>query len=344
VLEGAAWLTEDEHAFAQASALFAESAALRGALGQDERATGLLINDAMAARARGDYARATALLEESLLQHRARGNRESIKRGGLGLSLARLALVLAEQGQHVRATALYEECLALHRELGDREGIGNALLGLGDVARDLGDTAGVRTYCEETLTLFRELGHTWVGFSLNNLALAAYLDGDLALAAQRAEESVALFRGLCAEPSLAEVLVTLGRVRGALGELATARASMTEALTLGLAEGPRWVVAAAVEELGAQEVGQGQAQRATELLAAAAKLRQAMGAPARPADRTVLENALVAARAALGDAAFTGAWAIGETLPLEQIIARVLPGQADTNDALEPASGSRAEP
>jgi len=214
-LEGAGWLTEDEHEFAQASALFTQSEALRRALGQDERTTGLLINAAMEARARGDYARATTLLEESLAQQRARGNRESIKRGGLGLALARLALVLAEQGQHTRARALYEECLALHRELGDREGIGNALLGLGDIARDLGDTAGVRAYCEETLTLFRELGHTWVGFSLNNLALAAYLDGDLALATRRAEESVALFRGLRAGPSLAEALVTLGRVRGA---------------------------------------------------------------------------------------------------------------------------------
>src|SRR5207248_3906359 len=116
-----------------------------------------------------------------------------------------------------RASAFYEESLALHRELGDREGIGNALLGLGDIARDLGDTARVRRYCEESLALFRELGHTWVGFSLNNLALAAYLDGDLALAAQRAEESAALFRSLQAGPSLAEVLVTLGRLRGAQG-------------------------------------------------------------------------------------------------------------------------------
>ena len=141
--------------------------------------TGLLVNAAMEARAAGEYARATALLETCLAQHRALGNRESIKRGGLGLSLSRLALVLAEQGEHARATALYEECLALHRELGDHEGIGSALLGLGDIARDLGDTAQVRMYCEETLALFQDLGHNWVGFSLNNLALAAYQDGDL---------------------------------------------------------------------------------------------------------------------------------------------------------------------
>ena len=41
------------------------------------------------------------------------------------------------------------------------------------LSRDLGDTDQVRTYCEETLGLFRELGQMGVGFSLNNLALAA---------------------------------------------------------------------------------------------------------------------------------------------------------------------------
>jgi non-specific serine/threonine protein kinase len=328
-LEGAAWLTEDEHAFAQASALFAQSGALRRALGQDERSTGLLINAAMEARAGGHYAQATTLLEESLTRHRALGNRESIKRGGLGLSLARLALVLAEQGEHARATALYEECLALHQELEDREGIGNALLGLGDVARDLGDTAGVRTYCQQTLALFRELGHTWVGFSLNNLALATYQDGDLALAAQQAEESVALFRGLQAEPSLAEVLVTLGRVRGAQGEEAAARADLSEALTLASAQGPRFVVTAAVDALGVLATQQGQVQHGVRLLAAAAQLHQEMGAPARPADRPALEGALAAARTALGEAAFTAAWAAGQTLPLEQVVAHALAAAVD---------------
>ncbi len=153
VLEGAAWLAENDHAFTHASALFAQSDALRRALGQDKHLSGLLLNAAMEARARGDYARATALTEDSLAQHRAEGNRGSIKRGGLGLSLARLALVLAEQGEYGRAGDLYEECLALHRELRDREGIGKTLLGLSDVARDLGETARVRALQRDTRSL-----------------------------------------------------------------------------------------------------------------------------------------------------------------------------------------------
>ena len=340
-LEGAGWLTEDEHDFAQASALFAQGAALRHAMGEDERTTGLLINAAMEARARGDYARATVLLEQSLAQQRARGNRESIKRGGIGLALARLALVLAEQGQHTRARALYEECLALHRELGDREGIGNALLGLGDIARDLGDTVGVRAYCEETLTLFRELGHTWVGFSLNNLALAAYLDGDLALAARRAQESAALFRGLHAGPSLAEALVTLGRVRGAQGAAADAWAHLSEALTLAGVAGPRFVVAAAVDALGVLAVRQGQVRHGVHLLGAVARMRQTMGAPVQPADRPAIEAALAEARGSLGDTPFTDAWAAGQALPVEQLVAQAAAVPEDDVATPERANGDR---
>jgi non-specific serine/threonine protein kinase len=322
-IEWAAWLAEDEHEFEQAATLFAQSSRLRRALGEDERPTGHLINAAMEARAEGDYYRATTLLEQSLAQHRALGNREGIIVGGLGLSLSRLALVLAERGEYARATALYEECLALVRELGDREGIGIALLGLGDIARDLGDAGRVKAYCEETLGLFRELGQTWaIAFSLNNLALAAYLEGDLTLATRRTTESETLFRELQAGPSLAEVLITVGRVRGAMGRVAEARASLAEALRLAWEKGPRWVVAAALEELGVQAVRQGQARHGVMVLAGAARLREVMGAPTRPADRHAFEGALAAAEVTLGASAYAETWAVGQTLPLAQIVAR----------------------
>ena len=335
-LECAAWLMHDKQDFAKASALFAQS----GALEQEDLPPGLLISIAMEAQADGDYARATGLLEQSLARHRALGGRDTIMGGGLGLSLTRLALVLGQQGDYARATALYEECLALMRMQEDRDGIGIALLGLGDVARDQGDTARVRNYCEDCLALFRELGHPWaVGFSLNNLALAANQDGDLALAASLVQESAAIFRSLNAGPSLAEVLVTAGHISGAHGEVAAARAALAEALRLAWAEGPRLVVAAALEELGVQATQQGHAEEGVRLLAATAALRRAMGTPTRPADRPALEGALAAARVSLGETAFSGTWAMGQTLPLEQIVAIAL--AAPEGPTTRGADGSR---
>lgn len=223
-LEAAAGLAEDAHEFSQATALYVESDALKRTLGQAEHSAAMLLNAAMEARAGGEYARATVLQEECLAQYRRRGNRDSPRDDDLGLSLSFayrftfLALILREQGEYERAIALCEECLALTRELGDTEGKGQALLSMADVARDQGDTARVRVYGEESLALFRDLGHPYaIGFALNNLAQAAYLDGDLAQAASRAEESAAIFRGMGGGPSLAEVLVTLGRVRGGAG-------------------------------------------------------------------------------------------------------------------------------
>jgi non-specific serine/threonine protein kinase len=332
-LEGAARLAEDQHDFAQASALFAQRVSLRHALGQDERTTGVLVNAAMEARAQGDYARAIAILEECLAQYRRSEHRERIMDGEQGLSLAWgyrytvLALVLREQGEYARATALCEECLTLARELGNTEGIANALLGLGDLARDQGDAGRVRAYCEESLVLFRDLDQKWaIGFTLNNLALAAYLEGDLALAARRVAESDSFFRGLQGGSSLAEVLITLGRVREARGEVAAAWASLAEALRLAWTKGPRLFVVAALEEIGVQAVQHGHMQHGVYLLAAAAALRQAMSTPVRPADRPRIERALATARTTLGDVACTSAWATGQTLPLEEIMASALAG------------------
>ena len=73
--------------------------------------------------------------------------------------------------------------MELHRALGDREGMAQALLALGDIARDQGNVAQMRRYGEQCLLIFRELGVQWaIGFAVNNLALAAYLEGDMATA------------------------------------------------------------------------------------------------------------------------------------------------------------------
>jgi hypothetical protein len=171
------------------------------------------------------------------------------------------------------------------------------------------------------------LDQKWaIGFSLNNLALASYLDGDLVLAGSQAAEGEVLFRDLEAETSLAEVLVTVGRVKGALGEVAASRVSLVEALTLAWATGQRLFVAAALEELGVQVVRQGQAQHGVLLLVAAVALRQAMGTPVRPADRPAVEAALASARATLDDGTFADAWSAGQALPLEQVVTRALAG------------------
>ena len=113
-------------------------------------------------------------------------------------------------------------------------------------------------------------------------------------------ESVTLFRELNAYSSLAEVLVTQGHVHRTRGELDTAAAALREAIRLRLAVGPRIMVAAAMEGLASVSASQDQATQAVHLLAAASALRARMGTPVRPADQSVVEQAHVTARSALG--------------------------------------------
>jgi hypothetical protein len=73
------------------------------------------------------------------------------------------------------------------------------------------------------------------------------------------------------------------------------------------------------------------ARRAARLLGAAEATRRALGAPRPPIERAEQEATVLAARAALDEAAFATAWAEGEALSLEEAVAEAL--------AEEPAAG-----
>jgi predicted ATPase len=328
-LYAAAWLASDQHDYASATRLFEERAALRRALGETEGEIDLLLNAARQARAAGLYHQATTLYEDALSRHRAMGNSSAPRSAGMGLSfdelgqvLRELGLVLREQGNFARAAAMFEEGLRLHRAIRtDRASIAFALLGLADVARDQGDPVGVRQHGEPSLEILRELGMQWaIGFALNTLALGAYYEGDMALAFDLIEESVALFRALKADGSLAEVLITRGKIVRARGDLAGAHGALNEALRLARAVGPRLLVAASMEGLASLTSAGEHADQTARLLAAAAALRAQMGAPVRPADQAALDQALSSARSNLGADHFAAVWAEVQARSLEQIL------------------------
>jgi hypothetical protein len=102
-----------------------------------------------------------------------------------------------------------------------------------------------------------------------------------------------------------------------------ARTHLVEALTLASADGPRFVVALALEELGVQAVRQGRAEHGVQLLSASALVRRDSGTPIRTADRSAVEDALAVAYAALGDVTYADAQASGQAWPLEHIVAHL---------------------
>jgi tetratricopeptide (TPR) repeat protein len=200
----------------------------------------------------------------------------------------------------VRATALYEQSLAIARELGEQWRIATELDNLGEVARDHGDYERTALLSEESLALRRELGD------------------------------------VC---GIADSLNSLGLVMRERGNYERATALYEECLTLYRHVGDRWGSAMCVEGLAAVASAQGQPERAVQLFAAAAALREAIGAPLAPADQAGYDRTIAALQATLGDNAFAAAWALGRTLPLEQVATRA--DVTRSEGVSRPSSGGR---
>jgi len=235
----------------------------------------------------GDYARATAWYEESIVSWRQVGDAAGIAR-----SLSNLGMVLHEQGDLGEAQARYEESLALHRQRRDldRWGIAATLNNLGRAVHEQGDRARAATLFAESLALKQEIGDSaGTAATLGNLADVASADGDYAHAAALYRDSVALYDEL-----------------GDPGGIASGCEGMAH-------------MAAQVESAAADPL------RAVRLLAAANALRTASDLPLPPAEHShYYGQNLTTLRQVLGDRVFEDAWAGGQALSVDQIVADVL--------------------
>jgi non-specific serine/threonine protein kinase len=100
------------------------------------------------------------------------------------------------------------------------------------------------------------------------------------------------------------------------GDDALAATRYAEALRSFFDAGELWSVAGCLDGVAALGVAR-DGLRAARLLGAAAELRTAIGAPLFPQDRPTHELAVATVKAALGEAAYTEAWAAGGRLSLE---------------------------
>lgn len=110
------------------------------------------------------------------------------------------------------------------------------------------------------------------------------------------------------------MLAYLGDIAARQGELARARAWLTEGVTLALRQGTRQNIAYGLEGFAALAVAERQPVRALRLAGAAHALRAAIGAPLYPRWQARLDGWLATAREALGAPAAEEAWAAGAAL------------------------------
>ena len=206
--------------------------------------------------------------------------------GARGKALNAAGLLALRQGDYLAAARpLYEESLSIQRAIGDRLGIALTLGNLGTIAEEQGQYAVARPLYEEGLAVCRELGdQQGTWLALYNLGLVAVGQSDYRSARALLEESLTVCRELDDRRGIAFVLESLANL-------------------CSLQEG---------------------AERAAQLWGVAQSLREAIGAPMPPKEREKYDLAIAAVRQALGEEAFSAAWAEGRALPLEQAIAQAL--------------------
>jgi hypothetical protein len=165
---------------------------------------------------------------------------------------------------------------------------------LGDIAREAGEVADSRVLYQRALSAFREANDRWgIARSLTDLAQIACDERDHVTAHAAYREALGLF-------------VSLGHKRG---------------------------IARTLEGFACSALGQGHPARALAIAAAAAHLRQRIGAPPMPTEHAKLRDKLQPAWTLLNGADSGAAYARGWAMSLENAIEYALEESAPLTQA-----------
>jgi non-specific serine/threonine protein kinase len=271
---------------------------------------------------RGPFSEARGWLDEFLALDAELSAVPADVRAQARLGVGELAL---GQGDAAAARVALEAALVLARAAGDQRTMAEALGSLGILATHQDDAQVAKAYLEEGLSVARALGDSRsIARLLNNLGVLAYFRGEWPDATERFEEALALSQALGNRLRTASCLMSLGWVATHQGDLERAVALEREALTLFWALGNQRRSAEALESLAMTAGVAGEGVRAARLLGTVAAMRETIGAPQSEALRKDMDQAVVAARAALGEEGWAAAFAASQALSLEEAIAEAL--------------------
>lgn len=309
--------------YAHAATLWHACLALRRELGDPVQIALTLHNLGTNTCFQGDYYKASRFYQESLALRQQVGDIR-----GVASTLNGRGSLAFEQGDYPHAVVLLEEAVTLCRSLGEHSILAAALTNLGGIAYEQGALEQAEKRCREGLLLLQQVGEApFRGSALSMLGQIAVQQNALTQAQHYLEESLTLRRMMGDRKGIAEVLTHLGQVFLAQRERQQAVACYRESLSLYQALQTKRGVANCLEGWAALLSEHGQAEQAAELLGAAAALRKALGTPLPPVREAAHGQVLTQVRLALGETRFSQGWAVGQTMPFAEMIAKTL---ADT--------------
>ncbi len=232
------------------------------------------------------------------------------------------ANLAGKQGEADRAAALAAEAVNIARASGDRQSLGLALCTLGAFLRQQGSPGETGPLFEEALALFRALGlGEFTALPLLNLGLLAYDAGDDARARALLTEALGLRLRAGNEAGAAIVRHAIADLSRERGDRAEAAARYRENLTVYRSLRDASGIADSLTGMALSLAAGAGPERAVRVLAAAAAVRDGLGATVHASLRKDDDAFLARARTEMGEAAFALTWAAGTGLPLDQAVA-----------------------
>jgi non-specific serine/threonine protein kinase len=261
----------------------------------------------------------------------------------------------SEQGDYKLARLLLQESLDVYRELNHVGGICGTLLLFGWIGIRTGDYTQAESYLRESLAIAQQGGERMTTtFALSGLGEAALRQGNYEEATALLEESLRLNRAGGYRWGMGTVLGSLGWVASLQRDYARMRATLGESLAIRLEIGDQGGIAWCLEKLAEAALLEGERasassqleryQSAVRLFAAAAAIREPIHSAMDQVDQSAYQRNLATLRAGLGEAAFAAAWAEGDTLELEAILARALAEAPVDLDSPSPHHPSPTQP
>jgi predicted ATPase/DNA-binding CsgD family transcriptional regulator len=223
-----------------------------------------------------------------------------------------------------RAQERFAAALALWREIGEPGPTGDALVGLAGASMERERYSDAKRYLDQALALSDATANEWQAARIrHHLGHLAVIQGDWRLARTWYEQALRIWRDLGHESRILVALNSLGWAYLMGGDLVKAWDSYDAVLTRFLEQEFDYRLYHADCFVGVALIAgaAGSWEVAARLAAVAAGLRASQGLPNFPHTQRVLDERIAAWEAALGSAAFAKSWATGLQLDRDAAVA-----------------------
>ncbi len=232
------------------------------------------------------------------------------------------ALLAWRQRDHAQAEALATESLQMCRAMPDEFGMACSLLVLGLVARRKERFQDAADRHAESLALFRKLKDDWgIVWSLRLLGIAKFYQGEVTASGELFRESLAISTVQRDLVGIAAAFQGLGRIAISQHSFDRATELLKQSLSSSHELGDRNATAEGLYLLGRVTADQQQYEQAVTLFAAAAALREMIGAPVSEPDPADYERVLERIERSVGADVHAAAWARGHGMDEDDAVA-----------------------